>query len=96
MLAATVPAERANGQAVNVGAGGRTSLLELLDLMRQASGRAIAVQHLPPRAGDVRDSLADLRRATEVIGYVPKVGLRDGLERTWTWMASLPAAAASA
>ena len=40
---------------------------------------------VPPRAGDVRDSLASLDRAREVLGYRPTVGLREGLELTWRW-----------
>jgi UDP-glucose 4-epimerase len=83
--AATAPRERANGWTVNVGAGGRTSLRELLALVSEVAERPIAVEECPPRAGDVRDSLAGLERAEAVLGYRPSVGLRDGLARTWAW-----------
>jgi nucleoside-diphosphate-sugar epimerase len=85
LLAASAPAERASGFAINVGAGERTSINELLDLIEQVTGRKIARQHRPPRAGDVRDSLAGLHRAADRIGYRPEVRLRDGLRRTWEW-----------
>jgi UDP-glucose 4-epimerase len=85
LLAADAPAERASGAVVNVGAGERTSLLELLELCRRVSGRPIAVEHRPPRAGDVRDSLASLERIGAVLGYRPRVRLDDGLRRTWEW-----------
>ena len=86
LRAASVPAERANGTVVNVGAGGRTSLLELHALVEEVTGRRIAITHRAPRAGDVRDSLASLERAHAAIGYVPGVSLREGLRRTWQAM----------
>jgi nucleoside-diphosphate-sugar epimerase len=85
LLAATAPAERASGYAINAGAGERTSINELLDLIQQVTGRAIARRHLPARAGDVRDSLAGLQRAADRLGYRPEVRLADGLRRTWKW-----------
>jgi len=93
--AGTTDAARANGQVVNAGAGGRTSLLELLALMETVTGRPIRTEHRPPRTGDVRDSLADLSRAREVLGYVPNVGIREGLERTWAWFLMDAGAAAA-
>jgi UDP-glucose 4-epimerase len=83
LLAATRPS--ANGVVCNLGAGRRTSLLELLGLVREVTGRDVQAKHVPPRAGDVRDSLASLERAKLALGYEPLVGLRDGLDRTWAW-----------
>ncbi len=85
LLAASAKAEQACGQPMNIGAGRRTSLLELVDLVRQATGRPLALDHGPPREGDVRDSLASLDRAGSCIGYQVKLGLRDGLVPTWEW-----------
>ena len=83
VLAATRPS--ANGVVCNLGAGQRTSLLQLLGLVREVTGRDVQAKHVPPRAGDVRDSLASLERAKQALGYEPLVGLREGLERTWAW-----------
>ena len=96
LLAASAPAAEANGWPVNVGAGARTSLLELLRLVEEVSGRPIAVEPCPPRAGDVRDSLASLDRAGERIGYAPTVQLRDGLAHTWRWFSGALAPGATA
>jgi UDP-glucose 4-epimerase len=85
LLAGAAPAERASGWVVNVGAGARTSLLELLTLLREVTGREVPIQARPPRPGDVRDSLAGLERARERLGYQPGISLREGLKRTWTW-----------
>ncbi|MFN2565796.1 MAG: NAD-dependent epimerase/dehydratase family protein [Gemmatimonadaceae bacterium] len=85
LLAATAPAARASGHVVNVGAGERTSIRELLAMIEKVTGRPIARVHHPPRAGDVRDSLAGLERAAARLGYRPEVPLTDGLRRTWEW-----------
>jgi UDP-glucose 4-epimerase len=85
LLAATRPAAEVNGWVTNCGAGERTSLRELIQLVEKVSGRQVRVSQKPPRAGDVRDSLAGLERARRVLGYVPTVTLADGLQRTWEW-----------
>lgn len=83
LLAAT--RSDANGVVCNVGAGERTSLLDLLDLVRRTTGRPVTAEHGPSRPGDVRDSLASLERAGAVLGYRPLVSLGEGLKRTWQW-----------
>jgi nucleoside-diphosphate-sugar epimerase len=85
LRAAFGPAESVNGWATNIGAGSRTSLNGLLELVEQVTGRTVAREHRPPRAGDVRDSQASLDRAKRVLGYEPIVDLREGLRRTWEW-----------
>jgi UDP-N-acetylglucosamine/UDP-N-acetyl-alpha-D-glucosaminouronate 4-epimerase len=95
VLAAAAPARVANGTVVNVGAGQRTSLLRLLELIRGVTGQGLACTYQPRRSGDVRDSMAGLERAQQVIGYHPCVSLEEGLRRTWEWFvdAHRPAAA---
>ena len=85
VLGATTPGRTVSGSVVNVGAGARTSLLELIELVGKITGRELAYQRLPAREGDVRDSLAGLRRAQRLLGYQPLISLAEGLRRTWTW-----------
>lgn len=85
VLAGTRAASAASGWVVNCGAGRRTSLRELISLAEEVSGRPIQVIEHPTRGGDVRDSLAGLERAREVLGYEPSVDLIEGLRRTWAW-----------
>lgn len=86
LLAASQAAAKASGRVFNVGAGGRTSLLELLELIGAVAGTKIESVHDAPREGDVRDSLASLERIEEGLGYRPAISLRDGLELTWRWI----------
>ena len=90
VLGASQPAGRASGHVVNVGTGSRITLLDLVSLAEEVSGRSIKVRHLPARAGDVRDSQAGLDRARSVLGYEPRVSLREGMERLWLWCSANP------
>ena len=62
--------------------GTRTSRNALWVYIREVVGTDVEAQHAPARAGDVRDSLADLTRARALLGYRPAVSLREGLRRT--------------
>lgn len=77
LLAATVPA--AAGGIFNIARGQRTTLLELLGLLRDLLGRSIEPHHQPPRVGDVRDSLADIGQARRRLGFEPTVDMAQGL-----------------
>lgn len=76
---------RAAGQGVNIGVGERYRLLELVDALNQILGTRLEPELQAPRVGDVKDSLAAIDRARELIGYAPLVGFREGLERTVAW-----------
>jgi nucleoside-diphosphate-sugar epimerase len=82
LLAASTSRKLA-GQVVNVACGQRTSLNQLLEYIGELAGARLEPEHRPPRPGDVRDSLADVTAARELLGYSPKVGVRAGLERTY-------------
>jgi nucleoside-diphosphate-sugar epimerase len=67
---------------INVAAGRRTSLNELWGVIRDITGAPVPPRYAPTRIGDVRDSLADLSRARDLLGFEPHVDLREGLRRT--------------
>jgi nucleoside-diphosphate-sugar epimerase len=73
------------GQVFNVATGGRISLNELYDALRAIVGGGPAPVYAAPRAGDVRDSQADISRAETALGYEPIVPLDEGLRRTIAW-----------
>ena len=59
------------------------TLNQLLSHISEASGFKLDPQYFPARAGDVRDSLASIDRARALIGYEPKIDVREGLRRTF-------------
>jgi nucleoside-diphosphate-sugar epimerase len=82
------------GEVVNVATGGRISLNELLRVMNGIVGSNVSAIYQDPRAGDVRDSQADISKAQALLGYAPIIHLDEGLERTLAWARSENAAAA--
>ncbi len=88
---------KAGGQALgnvfNIAYGDRCDLLTLVDHLRTHLARIdpgiaeVGVEHAPDRAGDVRDSLADVGKARELLGYAPRYDLAAGLERAVPWYA---------
>jgi nucleoside-diphosphate-sugar epimerase len=67
---------------MNVAGGRRVSLNQLLREIRELTHAQVEARYQPARPGDVRDSLADLHRARELLGFEPQVDLRTGLART--------------
>ena len=77
LLAAEAP--DAVGRTINVACGQSFNLLELVDGINRALGTKIEPIFEPPRVGDVRDSLADISLARELLRYEPTVSFEDGL-----------------
>jgi CDP-paratose 2-epimerase len=81
------------GQAFNVGGGAENtvSLLELLDLIAELTGKRPEVEHAPWRTGDQRYYVSDTRRLQELTGWRPQVNVRQGVGRLLTWLRRLSA-----
>jgi UDP-glucose 4-epimerase len=75
-------AEGANGRIFNVAASAPASVNEVADTIGAILERPVERVFAPPRAGDIRDSWADVTAAREVLGWEPTVGLEEGLRRT--------------
>jgi len=75
----------ASGEVINVATGGRISILELAKTMAAVLGVNVAPEHVAARAGDVRDSQADITKARTLLGYEPSVPFDEGLRRTLEW-----------
>ncbi len=75
-------AEHLHGEAVNIACGKRTSLNQLLSVLKEILGSKLSPLYQEPRKGDVRHSLADIRKGKEIIHYAPKIGIETGLKKT--------------
>jgi UDP-glucose 4-epimerase len=71
--------------AFNVGSGSRVSINALVNMMREASGLDAKVVYGPLRAGDVRDSLADITAIRATLGFEARVDLCAGLREYIDW-----------
>lgn len=80
LLAADAPGIA--GRVLNVANGRSTSLLELLRQLGALLGTKIEPDYQPPRAGDIRESLADITEARRLLRYEPQVSFENGLTRS--------------
>jgi nucleoside-diphosphate-sugar epimerase len=78
-------APEANGEVINVATGGRISLNQLFAAVRDLVGANADPIYQEARAGDVRDSQADISKARRLLGYDPIVSFEQGLEKTVAW-----------
>ena len=91
LLAATTDDRAATGHIYNVGVGGRTTLLELHDLLRdrvaerQPAAAKATPEHSGTRAGDVPHSQASIDKARKLLRYEPTHDIATGLTETVNW-----------
>jgi len=71
-----------SGRVFNVASGKSTDLLTLLGVLNRLLGMDVKPRHDPPRAGDVRESRADITEARRWLGYKPEVDFEEGLRRS--------------
>lgn len=75
----------ANGKIFNIACGERTSINQLYRLLAESAGSDVAPEYKPIRAGDVKDSIADINKAKTLLGYTPEVNFRKGIDAVWNW-----------
>jgi len=85
LLACQAPSAVATGRVFNVGTGRSHTLNEVYEAIAEQLGFTGKPNYGPPRAGDIKHSLASIERATKELGYQPKVHFRDGLRKTVEW-----------
>mgnify|MGYP002624339790 CR=1 FL=1 len=74
----------------NIACGGNTTVLELTRTLMEIMGVDGEPNFDAPRPGDIRFSQANIEKARSVLGYEPKVSVREGLERTVAWFRENP------
>ena len=74
------------GQIFNIGGGSRSSLNQVLASLEDILAKSIRRERRPSQPGDVRHTWADLSRARSLLGFSPRVSLREGLSRQVEWL----------
>lgn len=77
ILAGTKPG--VSGRAYNVACGKKTTLLELATLIERAAAKTVERSFADPRAGDIKESVADIERARKDLSYAPAVDVEEGI-----------------
>ncbi len=79
-------ARNVSGRCFNVGSGTSVSVLELAKMIIRLTDSSSPIVHRPARAGDIRNSLADIKACGEALGYTPAFTIEQGLQETITWL----------
>ncbi len=88
LLACTAP--DAVGETINLAAGGRITLNELVAQLNAILGTDLSPVYSSERPGDIRHSQADVTKARELLDFTPAVDFAEGLRRTVDWYRRLP------
>jgi UDP-glucose 4-epimerase len=75
----------------NIGSGDGTTILHLARAVMEIGGLSREPVFEKPRPGDIRESVSDISRARDVLGFRPRVHLADGLRETLEWFRDHPA-----
>lgn len=75
--------KNAGNTVYNVACGERIDINYLWDSLKTAAHSELEPEYGPERQGDVRDSLADISKAQNLLGYQPRYTVREGLKITW-------------
>ncbi|MFA5294488.1 MAG: NAD-dependent epimerase/dehydratase family protein [Methanoregulaceae archaeon] len=78
----------ARGEVFNIGGGNRISVIELVRAIEAATGKTAHIRHIGEQKGDVQDTWADTGKAEKVLGWQPKVGIKEGLKSYYAGITS--------
>lgn len=85
------PGISTQGDIFNIAVGERISLNRLIAILKELTGSAVQPEYRAERAGDIRESLADISKAKDTIGYTPAVKIEEGLKHTLEWFRTFKA-----
>ncbi len=86
LLALFTDSKNAINQVYNVACGEQTSLNQLWEYIQEITGVNCDANYGPARVGDVKHSLADIGKASELLDYNPRIDVKKGLGMTSIWL----------
>lgn len=72
----------------NLGNTHTVSLLELVHIIEELLGKKARIKYLPPQQGDVPYTWSNIEKSRELLGYNPRTGIKDGIQKYIEWRAS--------
>ncbi|MDF2438336.1 MAG: Vi polysaccharide biosynthesis protein VipB/TviC [Bacteroidota bacterium] len=77
-----------SGSVFNIAVGERVTLNQLINILKELTSSSVEPAYRADRPGDIRDSLADISKAKNILGYDPEYKIKDGLKLTVEWFRS--------
>ena len=69
----------------NVGTGVGTSVVDLANILLEEAGAQVPIEFAPKRPGEAQESFVDVGKAERLLGWKPRVTLREGLAQSFRW-----------
>ena len=76
---------KALGESYNIAVGERFTLIQLFEEIQGKLKSNVKAIHREERAGDIKDSLADISKANKLLNYQPSVRFQEGIDKTINW-----------
>jgi len=77
--------ETVNNDVLNIGSDEKVTILDLAEMIHKILEKDFKYKILPPREGNPKRRVPDIRKVSRLIGYSPKVSLKEGLMKTIAW-----------
>lgn len=78
--------EEAIGEAINLGSGSETRVIEMANMVNELTGNTEGIVYIPRRDWDAKTRLlSSIEKAEDILGYKPKVSFKEGLKKTYNW-----------
>ncbi|HKH91932.1 MAG TPA: GDP-mannose 4,6-dehydratase, partial [Gemmatimonadaceae bacterium] len=84
-----------DARGFNVGTGIGTSVVDMANILLEEAGTRVPIEFAPRRPGEAQESFVDIGKAERLLGWKPRVSLREGLAQSFRWAADRHAATAA-
>ena len=82
------PAEKVDARAFNIGTGVATTVVDLAKMLQDQAGTNLPIEFAPRRVGEQQESFLDVSKARDVLGWMPRTALSEGLLKSFQWAES--------
>ena len=78
-------------ELINLGNNQPVAVLDFVNVLEELAGKKAIKEMIPAQPGDVVATYADIKRASDLLGFEPKIGIAEGLEQFVNWYIAHPA-----
>ena len=79
---------KSSGEIFHLGTGKETSILDLAKLIKELFNDEIKISFAPERKGEIKRNYSDIAKAREILGFSPKISIKEGVKSVYKWFIS--------